>query len=107
VNIDPKAIQAIAEVLYQDYNSEYGADHLSRGDFEGQAIKIMEALLASGQICVSAELLHVLADPDSCYFDHRSGCQAHGYLSLEPGELCPQAEVRGLLTALPERSDHG
>lgn len=43
------------------------------------------------------ELLAALADPDDCYFDHHGGCQAHGYLSLEPGELCPQAELKALI----------
>jgi hypothetical protein len=33
-------------------------------------------------------------DPDDCWFDHHGGCQAHGFLSLEPGELCPQAEAK-------------
>ncbi|MCE0510608.1 hypothetical protein LVJ59_16285 [Microbacterium sp. KKR3/1] len=35
-----------------------------------------------------------LTDPDDCSFDHHGGCQAHGYLSLKPGELCPQAEAK-------------
>lgn len=27
---------------------------------------------------------------EPCRFDHHGGCQAHGYLSLEPGERCPE-----------------
>jgi hypothetical protein len=42
-------------------------------------------------------LLLDLVDEDGCWFDHRGGCQAHGYLSLEPGEKCPQAEAKELL----------
>lgn len=45
-------------------------------------------------------LLRDLVDPDDCWFDHNGGCQAHGYLSLEPGELCPHAEAKSLLAAL-------
>lgn len=41
-------------------------------------------------------LLADLEDGDPCSFDHHGGCQAHGYLSLGPGERCPQ----GLLTEL-------
>lgn len=42
-------------------------------------------------------LLPSLTDPDPCWFDHHGGCQAHGYLSLNPGEKCPQAEAKELV----------
>lgn len=45
-------------------------------------------------------LLRDLVDPDDCHFDHNGGCQAHGYLSLQPGEQCPHAEAKALLAAL-------
>jgi hypothetical protein len=48
-------------------------------------------------ISVSRDLLSSLVDEDACWFDHHGGCQGHGYLSLEPGEKCPQAEVKTLL----------
>lgn len=44
-----------------------------------------------------AQLVRDLTDPDPCYFDHHGGCQAHGYLSLRPGEKCPHAEAKELL----------
>lgn len=44
-------------------------------------------------------LIRDLVDSDDCWFDHHSGCQAHGYLSLEPGEKCPQQEAKELLAA--------
>lgn len=44
-------------------------------------------------------LIADLVDPDDCWFDHHGGCQAHGYLSLEPGEKCPQQEAKELLAA--------
>ncbi len=43
------------------------------------------------------QLLRDLTDPDDCEFDHHGGCQAHGYLSLQPGELCPHAEAKQLI----------
>ena len=43
------------------------------------------------------DLLESLVDDGECSFDHHGGCQAHGYLSLEPGEKCPQQELRDLL----------
>tara|TARA_R110001606_G_scaffold297277_1_gene445030 strand:- start:5145 stop:5390 length:246 start_codon:yes stop_codon:yes gene_type:complete len=43
------------------------------------------------------QLLADLVDPDDCWFDHRGGCQAHGYLDLEPGVLCPHHEAKQLL----------
>lgn len=42
-------------------------------------------------------LLGDLADPDPCWFDHHGGCQAHGYLSLEPGEVCPVKRAQDLV----------
>jgi hypothetical protein len=44
-------------------------------------------------------LIADLVDSDDCWFDHHGGCQAHGYLSLEPGEKCPQQEAKELLAA--------
>lgn len=38
-----------------------------------------------------------ICDDDPCYFDHHGGCQAHGYLSLEPGEKCPHQEAKDIL----------
>ena len=48
-------------------------------------------------ITIRRELLENLVDKEECWFDHHGGCQAHGHLDLEPGELCPQAEVKALL----------
>jgi hypothetical protein len=45
------------------------------------------------------QLLADLIDPDDCWFDHHGGCQAHGYLSLKPGEKCPHAEAKELLAS--------
>lgn len=42
-------------------------------------------------------LIRDLVDSDPCWFDHHGGCQAHGYLSLEPGQQCPHAEAKELL----------
>ncbi len=44
-------------------------------------------------------LIRDLVDADPCWFDHHGGCQAHGYLSLEPGEKCPHAEAKEILAA--------
>ncbi len=44
-------------------------------------------------------LIRDLTDRDDCWFDHHGGCQAHGYLSLEPREKCPQQEAKELLAA--------
>lgn len=43
------------------------------------------------------QLLADLVDPDDCWFDHHGGCQAHGYLDLEQGLLCPHEEAKRLL----------
>ena len=42
-------------------------------------------------------LLKSLVYDESCWFDHNGGCQSHGYLDLEPGEICPQRQLKDLL----------
>ena len=44
-------------------------------------------------------LVRDLTDPEPCWLDHHGGCQAHGYISLQPGERCPQAEAKDALAA--------
>jgi hypothetical protein len=46
-------------------------------------------------------------DPAPCGFDLNGGCQAHGYLSLEPGEKCPQREAKDLLAEYGRRQTEG
>lgn len=43
------------------------------------------------------DLINSLIDEDECSFDHHGGCQAHGYLSLDQGEMCPQEEAKRLI----------
>ncbi|WP_346921316.1 hypothetical protein [Glutamicibacter creatinolyticus] len=47
------------------------------------------------------QLVRDMTDPDPCWFDHHGGCQAHGYLELKPGELCPHDEAKQLLKEQP------
>lgn len=51
------------------------------------------------------QLVRAFTDPDDCWFDHHGGCQAHGYLSLEPGELCPHAEAKQLIAEWETETD--
>jgi hypothetical protein len=44
-------------------------------------------------------LIRDLIDPEECWFDHHGGCQAHGYISLQPGEICPQAAAKAWIDA--------
>ncbi len=47
-----------------------------------------------------AEALRELIDPSECRFDHHGGCQEHGFLEPEPGEVCPHAKAKQLLADL-------
>ena len=47
-------------------------------------------------------IIRDLIDPDPCEFDHHGGCQAHGYLSLQPGETCPQHDAKEWIKANEE-----
>jgi hypothetical protein len=60
----------------------------------------MKTVLAAVLAVIERDYLHVMADlvdTEPCWFDHHGGCQAHGFLSLEPGEKCPHAEAKELL----------
>jgi hypothetical protein len=46
---------------------------------------------------VSVDLLESLVDSGNCWYDHHGGCQEHGYISLQPGELCPHYEAKQIL----------
>lgn len=50
-----------------------------------------------GRLLVDRGLLEALVIDDDCDFDHHGGCQAHLHLSLEPGQLCPQEQLKRLL----------
>jgi hypothetical protein len=52
-------------------------------------------------------LVRDLSDSDPCWFDHHGGCQAHGYLSLGPGEKCPQSEAQEIVAELASGDSRG
>ena len=51
-------------------------------------------------ITIPCELLESLLDQEPCRIDHHGGCQEHGYLSLEPDELCPIYDAKRRLAEL-------
>ena len=42
-------------------------------------------------------ILQEQIDHEPCWYDHNGGCQAHGYISLEPGQICGTLEAQQLL----------
>ena len=42
-------------------------------------------------------LLRAVMEDSECWFDHHGGCQEHGFLDLQPGDVCPNAAARDLL----------
>lgn len=56
-----------------------------------------EVLALREERATMLQLIRDMVDPDPCWFDHNGGCQAHVYLTLKPGELCPHAEAKALL----------
>jgi hypothetical protein len=46
---------------------------------------------------VKRRLLESLVESEDCWFDCNGACQAHGYFGMEPGEICPQMELKILL----------
>lgn len=57
-------------------------------------------VLHPGRVTVTIALLESLWAGTACSFDHHGGCQEHGYLSLQPGEVCPQHEVGEVLRSV-------
>ena len=45
-------------------------------------------------------LIAEMVDEEPCWFDRWGGCQAHGYLSLKPGETCPQYDAQQIVAAM-------
>lgn len=68
--------------------------------WEDNAVTVARLAQAEARADTATALLRDLVDADDCWFDHHGGCQAHGYLSLEPGERCPQAEAKELLARI-------
>lgn len=62
------------------------------------------AEVAADELLKLRRLVRDFTDPDPCSFDHHGGCQAHGYLCLEPGELCPHEEARRYLAEVADAS---
>lgn len=48
---------------------------------------------------VPTDLLKSLVDDEPCSLDHHGGCQSHGYLSLDDGEVCPQTSLKRIIAA--------
>ena len=60
------------------------------------SMHVEERLSAAGfgPVAEATKLIRDLTDSEDCHFDHHGGCQAHGYLGLKPGEMCPQMEAK-------------
>lgn len=93
--IPETAVIAAAQGIYKrhggiNWDSETESIH---GLFMRDAKEALEAA-APFIISQATDLISDLTDPDECSFDHHGGCQAHGYLSLQPGETCPQHDAK-------------
>lgn len=92
---------SVVEVLRE--RAEYARFESSDPDIEVYAVPmfVVEEVLAAAGLLASGptliNLLRELIDEDDCWFDHHGGCQAHGYLSLKPGETCPQQDAKDVI----------
>lgn len=93
--IPAEAVEAAAKAMREvtpppgvskaDWLAEHGDFALIAGAIAAAAPYMLAEVTA---------LVAALTDPDDCHFDHHGGCQAHGYLDLKPGEMCPQLEAK-------------
>lgn len=75
----------------------------SEGDYRvPMAALVAEVERLRAERAAALRLIRDLTDDDDCWFDHHGGGQAHGYLSLGPGEKCPQQEAKELIAANEE-----
>lgn len=98
----PEACIAEALAKHRWMEDPYSAGECSCGyrddaDDVGHQAAVIAAL--PDIAIVRRTLLAELVDPDPCWFDHNGGCQAHGYISLEPGETCPVHDAKAILAA--------
>lgn len=62
---------------------------------------LTQAIAPKGEaagVTMPRELAESLLSHDDCSLDHHGGCQTHNNLEPEPGETCPQAVLKALLT---------
>lgn len=108
MNISDEAVEAAAYALYLDANPDSETQWFDIGFHE------QDELLRASRAALEAAAPHILADAanlvaelvdvENCSFDHHGGCQAHGYLSLKPGETCPQHDAKEFVRPNPDRS---
>lgn len=91
MNIPPEAITKASSILAR-YKGLSDKDR--REDIIRITLTAAAPLIAAQALASVYPMIRDMADPEECWFDHHGGCQAHGYLSLEPGEKCPQAEAK-------------
>ena len=82
------------ELLKQGFTSEQADEMLDMAYAAGREMKVARLEEENKRM---RDLLERLVDEDECWFDHHGGCQAHGFLSLKPGEMCPNAEAKQIL----------
>lgn len=103
--IPDEAVEAAVEAFLKDDKSYCECRHstLDKHDVNPRcstrkrvAAQMASALEAAEprMLAEVTALVSDLTDPDGCSYDHHGGCQAHGYLSLQPGEMCPQLEAK-------------
>lgn len=100
-----EAMKKLADPADRDAREALSARMLTlereRNHADFKAIRA-EAEVAELRATVAARdaLIRDLTDPDPCWFDHHGGCQAHGYISLQPGQTCPQHDAQQIVAAL-------
>lgn len=91
--ITNEAIDEAAEAI------RVGIDRRSIWDLAKAAVEAAAPFIRAQALEEAAPLIRDLTDSGECWFDHHGGCQEHGYLSLEPGQTCPQHDAKEFVKA--------
>jgi hypothetical protein len=94
--VEPTQVSQIRAWVRGEAHADHDTFSMGKGYAE-VLLTYIDGLTANDSVLVYRDLLESLVDDEDCHFDHHGGCQAHGYLSLDQGELCPQEELKRIL----------
>ena len=83
-----------------DLNAPCTCDCLSHKGVRAEMRRHEESQRQAARLKAGREALDLLASfvaEDECWFDHHGGCQAHGFLYLKPGDVCPNERAKRLV----------
>lgn len=106
VPIDEEEREAVVDAMASELLNLRGTARVAERESREANVRIRElerdlkrARAHTPELEQLRRLVRDFTDTGDCWLDHHGGCQAHGYLEPEQGEVCPHAQARQLITA--------